>query len=123
MPVLEVRAILDLGPIHGYHPSLELTSRLPDRPAGASPLDRRENPEAHPSPRSRGYFNELTSSVTLLIFPVNRVSAPMPMPSATGVWLSMPTSAVSSAEKTLGWVLSTRPSATGFPFTYSVALP
>ena len=49
-----------------------------------------------------------TSSVTLLILPVNRVSAPMPMPSATGVWLSMPTSAVSSAEKMLGCVFSTR---------------
>ena len=45
------------------------------------------------------------------------VSGPMPIPSATGVWLSMPTSAVSSAEKTLGCVRSTRPSATGFPFT------
>ena len=31
-----------------------------------------------------------------MILPVNRVSAPMPIPSATGVWLSIPTSAVSS---------------------------
>ena len=38
----------------------------------------------------------------------------MPMPRATGVWLSMPTSAVSSAEKMFGCVFSTRPSATGF---------
>lgn len=31
------------------------------------------------------YFNGLTSRVTLLILPVNRVSVPMPIPSATGV--------------------------------------
>jgi hypothetical protein len=58
-----------------------------------------------------------TSRVILLMVPVNRVSAPMPMPSATGVWLSMPTSAVSSAEKMFGCVFSTRPSPTAFPFT------
>ena len=69
------------------------------------------------------YFAAPTSRMTLLILPVNRVSAPMPMPSATGVWLSMPTSAVSSAEKMLGCVFSTRPSATALPFTSSVALP
>jgi hypothetical protein len=34
------------------------------------------------------YFAGLTSGVTLLIFPAKRVSAPMPIPRATGVWLS-----------------------------------
>ena len=46
----------------------------------------------------------------------------MPMPSAAGVWLSMPTSAVSSAEKTLGCVFSA-PLGDGFSVHEEVALP
>ena len=66
------------------------------------------------SPICRVYFTAMT---TLSILPVNRVSSgPYPIFSvtATGVWLSRPTSAVSSAEKILGCVFSTLPLATEF---------
>jgi hypothetical protein len=45
------------------------------------------------------------------------------MASTTGVARSMPTSAVSSAEKIIGWVRSMRPSPTFLSLTKSVPVP
>ena len=57
------------------------------------------------------------------ILPVNFDFASAPIDSTTGVARSIPTSAVSSAEKIIGWVRSMRPSATFPPFTNSVPVP
>ena len=57
------------------------------------------------------------STVNFPIRPLKRDFASAPIASTTGVPRSMPTSAVSSAEKRPAWVCSTRPSATFSPFT------
>jgi hypothetical protein len=49
--------------------------------------------------------------------PVNLDFRSEPMASTTGVARSMPTSAVSSAEKIMGWVRSMRPSPTFLSLT------
>ncbi len=61
------------------------------------------------------YF--LTSTVTFGTWPLNFDACSAPMASTTGVPRSMPTSAVSSAEKMPAWVCSMRPSATFSPLT------
>ena len=61
-----------------------------------------------------------TETVTFGIRPVKRDFASEPIASTTGVARSMPTSAVSSAEKIIGWVRSMRPSATFWSLTKSV---
>ena len=80
-------------------------------------------PCAAPTAASALALASRTSIVTFGIRPVNRDRASAPIASTTGVPRSMPTSAVSSAEKIIGCVCSIRPSATFWPFTKSVPVP
>lgn len=70
--------------------------------------------------RPPGHF---TSTTSFGIRPLKREAASEPIASTTGVPRSIPTSAVSSAEKMAAWVCGISPSATFLSFTWSVPVP